>query len=136
MGALSILALILFLVRLNRAAHNDEVTFGEAILSDLDLITIAVPPALPVVLTAGVGFALSRLESQADVACIDAARVNIAGHVDCFCFDKTGTLSSDHLDFHGVDECSAAAPGAAPSQKQQPGFHGLQREVEVLSPPL
>ncbi|KAJ8531703.1 hypothetical protein ON010_g14258 [Phytophthora cinnamomi] len=129
MGALSILALILFLVRLNKAAHNDGVTFGEAILSGFELITIAVPPALPVVLTAGVGFALSRLESQADVACIDAARVNIAGHIDCFCFDKTGTLSSDHLDFHGMDECSAAA------QKQQPGFHGLQREVEVLSPP-
>ncbi|KAL4123768.1 hypothetical protein PRIC2_009614 [Phytophthora ramorum] len=31
--------------------------------------------------------------------------------------------------------CSAAAPGATPNQKHQPAFHGLQREVEVLSPP-
>ncbi|KAG7378117.1 Methyl-CpG-binding domain-containing protein 9 [Phytophthora pseudosyringae] len=135
LGALSVLAFILFVVRMNAAAHDQGVTYGEAILSGFELITIAVPPALPVVLTAGVGFALSRLESQADVACIDAARMNIAGHIDCFCFDKTGTLSSDHLDFHGVDECSAAAPGAASNQKQQPAFHGLQREVEVLSPP-
>jgi predicted P-type ATPase len=135
MGALSLLAFIMFLVRLNQATHDEGVSFGEALTSALDLVTIAVPPALPVVLTAGVGFALSRLESQADVACIDAARMNIAGHIDCFCFDKTGTLSSDHLDFHGVDECSAAAPGAAPTQKPQPAFHGLQREVEVLSLP-
>uniref|UniRef100_H3HBW6 Cation-transporting ATPase n=1 Tax=Phytophthora ramorum TaxID=164328 RepID=H3HBW6_PHYRM len=135
MIALSILAFIMFVVRLNEAVHDQGVSFGEAITSALDLVTIAVPPALPVVLTAGVGFALSRLESQADVACIDAGRMNIAGHIDCFCFDKTGTLSSDHLDFHGVDECSAAAPGATPNQKHQPAFHGLQREVEVLSPP-
>ncbi|KAL3664992.1 hypothetical protein V7S43_010167 [Phytophthora oleae] len=135
MGALSILAFILFVDRMHEAAQDTSVTFGEALLSAFDLITIAVPPALPVVLTAGVGFALSRLENQADVTCIDAARMNIAGHIDCFCFDKTGTLSSDHLDFHGVDECSAAAPGAASTQKHQPAFHGLQREVEVLSPP-
>lgn len=135
MGALSVLALILFLDRLNDAVHDQRVSFGQALLSAFDLVTIAVPPALPVVLTAGVGFALSRLESQANVTCIDAARVNVAGHIDCFCFDKTGTLSSDHLDFHGVDECSAAASGASLRQKQQPTFHGLQREAEVLSPP-
>ncbi|GMF35223.1 unnamed protein product [Phytophthora lilii] len=135
MGALSVLAFILFVVRMNEAANDKNVSLGQALLSAFDLVTIAVPPALPVVLTAGVGFALSRLESQADVACIDAARMNIAGHIDCFCFDKTGTLSSDHLDFHGVDECSASAPGAVPNQKHQSGFHGLQREVEVLSPP-
>ncbi|EEY59884.1 P-type ATPase (P-ATPase) Superfamily [Phytophthora infestans T30-4] len=128
MGALSTLAFILFVVRMNNAIHDQGVSFGRAFLSAFDLVTIAVPPALPVVLTAGVGFALSRLESQADVTCIDAARMNIAGHIDCFCFDKTGTLSSDHLDFHGVDECSA-------SNQKQPAFHGLQREVEVLSPP-
>ncbi|OWZ17871.1 P-type ATPase (P-ATPase) [Phytophthora megakarya] len=135
MGALSILAFILFVVRMHNAVQDDSVSFGRALLSAFDLVTIAVPPALPVVLTAGVGFALSRLESQADVACIDAARMNIAGHIDCFCFDKTGTLSSDHLDYHGVDECSVGAPEAAPTHKKQPAFHGLQREVEVLSPP-
>ncbi|RLN57949.1 hypothetical protein BBJ28_00002602 [Nothophytophthora sp. Chile5] len=129
MGALSVLAFVIFVHRLNEAAHADGVSFGEAITSALDLVTIAVPPALPVVLTAGVGFAISRLERQADVGCIDAARVNVAGHIDCFCFDKTGTLSSDHLDFHGVDECTSG------SATQKPGFLGLQREVEVLSLP-
>lgn len=134
MGALSLLALIMFVRRLAQAASDQGVSLSDAITSALDLVTIAVPPALPVVLTAGVGFALSRLETQADVGCIDAARVNIAGHIDCFCFDKTGTLSSDHLDFHGVDECNAAAASSA-SQKPSPTFHGLQREVEVLSLP-
>ncbi|KAL8003389.1 putative P-type ATPase, HAD superfamily, P-type ATPase, transmembrane domain superfamily [Plasmopara halstedii] len=135
MGALSVLAFILFLDRLDNALHDSNVSFGQALMSAFDLVTIAVPPALPVVLTAGVGFALSRLESQADVACIDAARMNVAGHIDCFCFDKTGTLSSNHLDYYGVDECSAAISDATRSQKQQPAFNGLQREVEVLSPP-
>ena len=56
-------------------------------MSSLDLVTIAVPPALPLILTVGIGFAMTRLEA-ADIFCINSQRINLAGHLDCFCFDK------------------------------------------------
>ncbi|DAZ92877.1 TPA: hypothetical protein N0F65_011580 [Lagenidium giganteum] len=122
LAALSFVALIAFIKRLVQASKSD-ISTGDAIVSSLDLVTIAVPPALPLVLTVGVGFALTRLEA-ADIFCINSQRINLSGHVDCFCFDKTGTLSSDHLDFQGVDECASGSNS----------FIGLQSEVDVLSP--
>lgn len=119
--ALSFVALLAFIKRLVQASKSD-ISTGDAVVSSLDLVTIAVPPALPLILTIGVGFALTRLEA-AGIFCINSQRINLAGHVDTFCFDKTGTLSSDHLDFQGVDECSTTTTS----------FLGLQSEVDVLS---
>lgn len=121
MAALSLVAILAFIKRMVQATKAG-VSTGEAVSSSLDLVTIAVPPALPLILTIGVGFALTRLEA-ADIFCINSQRVNLAGHLDTFCFDKTGTLSSDHLDFQGVDECAANTTT----------FSGLQSEVDVLS---
>ncbi|KAH9909822.1 hypothetical protein F4778DRAFT_712940 [Xylariomycetidae sp. FL2044] len=67
----------------------------------LDLITIAVPPALPATLTIGTNFALSRLK-QKKIFCISPQRVNVGGKIDVMCFDKTGTLTEDGLDILGV----------------------------------
>ncbi|KAF1328153.1 P-type atpase, partial [Globisporangium splendens] len=122
LGALSFVALLAFIKRLVQASKSSSVSMGDAVVSSLDLVTIAVPPALPLILTIGVGFALTRLEAM-DIFCINSQRINLAGHVDCFCFDKTGTLSCDHLDFQGVDECSTTTAS----------FVGLQSEVDVLS---
>ena len=89
----------------------------------LDLITIVVPPALPIVLTVGMVCAVDRLKNHR-ISCIspsrfvdtpsvinrkwfgltEGVRVNVAGKVDCFCFDKTGTLTMDGLDVLGVRE--------------------------------
>lgn len=121
MWALSFVAVLAFIKRVVQATKAGIDT-GEAIVSGLDLITIAVPPALPLILTIGVGFALTRLEASG-IFCINSQRINLAGHLECFCFDKTGTLSSDHLDFQGVDESTSASVS----------FIGLQNEVEVLS---
>ncbi|GAB9472053.1 P-type atpase [Globisporangium polare] len=121
LGALSFVALLAFVKRLVQASKSD-ISTGDAVVSSLDLVTIAVPPALPLILTIGVGFALTRLEA-AGIFCINSQRINVAGHVDTFCFDKTGTLSCDHLDFQGVDECSTTTTS----------FLGLQSEVDVLS---
>lgn len=123
MAALSVVAILAFIKRLAQASNSEaNVSTGDAIVSSLDLVTIAVPPALPLILTIGVGFALTRLEASG-IFCINSQRVNLAGHLDCFCFDKTGTLSTDHLDFQGVDECASGSPV----------FVGLQSEVDVLS---
>ncbi|EGZ11612.1 hypothetical protein PHYSODRAFT_376404, partial [Phytophthora sojae] len=81
--------------------------FFDTMLHSLDLITIAVPPALPLVLSSGIGFAMQRLQKRG-VFCIDSRRVNSCGQVTCYCFDKTGTLTQEHLSFVGVDDPEAA----------------------------
>ncbi|KAJ3342837.1 DNA-directed RNA polymerase III core subunit ret1 [Gonapodya sp. JEL0774] len=77
------------------------------LLGSLDLITVAgkknVPPALPVVLTVGVGLAISRLRRKR-VFCIDPQRVNFAGRINVACWDKTGTLTGSSLMFSAVDK--------------------------------
>ncbi|KAE9038479.1 putative cation-transporting ATPase 13A4 [Phytophthora rubi] len=81
--------------------------FFDTMLHSLDLITIAVPPALPLVLSSGIGFAMQRLQKRG-IFCIDSRRVNSCGQVTCYCFDKTGTLTQEHLSFVGVDDPEAA----------------------------
>jgi len=58
----------------------------------LNLFAIAVPPALPAAVGAGVIFAQKRLKDL-KIFCISPARINIAGRITNFVFDKTGTLT-------------------------------------------
>ncbi|XP_052082526.1 polyamine-transporting ATPase 13A3-like isoform X6 [Mytilus californianus] len=74
---------------------------SDIILRALDLITIAVPPALPAALTIGIVFAQYRLKKQL-VYCISPRSINVSGSINAFCFDKTGTLTEDGLDMHIV----------------------------------
>lgn len=53
----------------------------------LDLITIAVPPALPAAMTVGRMYAQSRLQKK-DIYCISPRTINVSGSTDCVCFDK------------------------------------------------
>uniref|UniRef100_A0A0B6ZE45 Cation-transporting ATPase n=1 Tax=Arion vulgaris TaxID=1028688 RepID=A0A0B6ZE45_9EUPU len=71
------------------------------IIRSLDLVTIAVPPALPAALAVGVVFSQSRLQDQ-NVYCISPRGISISGTINTCCFDKTGTLTEDGLDMHGV----------------------------------
>jgi cation-transporting ATPase 13A2 len=66
----------------------------------LDLLTICVPPALPAAMTCGVVFAIQRLKKQ-NIYCISPNRVNVAGRVTAFVFDKTGTITEDSLSVMG-----------------------------------
>jgi len=70
-----------------------------------DLVTVAVPPALPIALTIGVAFAVQRLKKYR-ISCIAPSRVNLAGRVNVLCFDKTGTLTEEGLDVSSVQEAS------------------------------
>ncbi|XP_040284277.1 probable cation-transporting ATPase 13A4 [Bufo bufo] len=74
---------------------------GEVVKKALDVITIAVPPALPAALTAGIIYAQKRLEKYG-IFCISPQRINLCGSVNLFCFDKTGTLTEDGLDLWGI----------------------------------
>ena len=66
------------------------------IKESLDLITIAVPPALPAAMSIGVAFAVQRLR-RAQIFCISPPRVNVSGMIQLMVFDKTGTLTEDGL---------------------------------------
>lgn len=67
----------------------------------LDLITIAVPPALPIAMSIATAFSVRRLKGLS-IYCTSPQRINVCGRIDVMCFDKTGTLTEDHLDVYGL----------------------------------
>ncbi|XP_007946210.1 probable cation-transporting ATPase 13A4 [Orycteropus afer afer] len=73
----------------------------EVVKKALDVITIAVPPALPAALTTGIIYAQRRLQKRG-IFCISPQRINVCGQLNLICFDKTGTLTRDGLDLWGV----------------------------------
>ncbi|ETE60920.1 putative cation-transporting ATPase 13A4, partial [Ophiophagus hannah] len=74
---------------------------GEVVKKALDVITIAVPPALPAALTTGIIYTQRRLKKKG-IFCISPQRINVCGQLNLVCFDKTGTLTEDGLDLWGV----------------------------------
>ena len=78
-----------------------QVPVSDILLKALDLITIIIPPALPMAMTIGVIFAQSRLK-KSNIYCISPRSINISGCINCVCFDKTGTLTEDDLNFSEV----------------------------------
>uniref|UniRef100_A0A8C2VVI1 Cation-transporting ATPase n=1 Tax=Chinchilla lanigera TaxID=34839 RepID=A0A8C2VVI1_CHILA len=77
---------------------------GDVVKKALDVITIAVPPALPAALTTGIIYAQRRLKKRG-IFCISPQRITVCGQLNLVCFDKTGTLTCDGLDLWGVVPC-------------------------------
>jgi len=77
-----------------RACTGEEI--GGIIQRGCDMVTIVVPPALPLALTVGVIYATQALRKQ-KLFCISPPKINLAGKVNAVCFDKTGTLTTDGL---------------------------------------
>ncbi|KAM8862971.1 polyamine-transporting ATPase 13A2 [Spinachia spinachia] len=98
-----------------------DVTWLELVIRSLDLVTIAVPPALPAAITTGTIYAQRRLKKQG-IFCISPPRINICGKISLFCFDKTGTLTEEGLDVWGVMEGGTA------------GFSELVPDPRLLAP--
>lgn len=99
-GILFLLAMVGFAVTLMYMLRHEELV-KDIVLRALDMITIAVPPALPMAMGVGTVFGLYRLAKQ-DVHCITPQRINMAGKVNTMVFDKTGTLTEDGYDFIGA----------------------------------
>ncbi|KAJ6655499.1 hypothetical protein lerEdw1_005077 [Lerista edwardsae] len=74
---------------------------GEVVKKTLDVITIAVPPALPAALTTGILYTQRRLKRRG-IFCLSPQRINVCGQLNLVCFDKTGTLTEDGLDLKGI----------------------------------
>ncbi|XP_029291341.1 polyamine-transporting ATPase 13A2 isoform X2 [Cottoperca gobio] len=100
---------------------RSNATWVELVIRSLDIVTIAVPPALPAAITTGTIYAQHRLKRQG-IFCISPPRINICGKVSLFCFDKTGTLTEEGLDVWGVMEGGPA------------GFSELVLDPRLLPP--
>ena len=70
------------------------------ILTACDIVTIAVPPALPAAICIGLEMSMRRLRRLC-IYCTSPSRINPAGQLDLVCFDKTGTLTTDRIDVVG-----------------------------------
>ena len=101
LGILAVVGLLAFVNRVIQQLGNG-ISFWNTLLTSADLITIAVPPALPLVLTVGIVLSVDRLR-KSKIFCINPERINFAGRIDTMCWDKTGTLTSPTLQFSGVD---------------------------------
>lgn len=73
----------------------------DLVVKFLDLITVTVPPGLPVSMTFGIVHAVQKLKNK-NIFCISPNKVIMGGLVDFICFDKTGTLTEDFMDFKCV----------------------------------
>lgn len=69
---------------------QENEAFEEIFLRSMDLVTIAVPPALPAALTIGIVFAQSRLK-KSQIYCISPRSINVSGTINIVCFDKVKT---------------------------------------------
>ena len=70
-----------------------------------DLITIVVPPALPAAMTIGIVLANQRLKPK-NIFCISPRTINVAGSVNCACFDKEQfILLLDCIKIHELHYC-------------------------------
>lgn len=93
-----------YCIRLYMARNVDVETI---LLRTLDIITIVIPPALPLAMTAGTVYSQARLKKQ-NIFCISPQRINVCGKLKLICFDKTGTLTDDGLTMDGCIECRNA----------------------------
>ncbi|KAF8560477.1 hypothetical protein P879_07776 [Paragonimus westermani] len=138
LGGLSVLgfAVSVFLM------HRSGVETGRIVLRALDLITIVVPPALPVAMTVAIVFAQRRLRGH-NIYCINPSAINVCGVINVACFDKTGTLTEDGMDLWGVvpnNQGNFGEPQMNPSEfehgpllEAMASCHSLTRIEGVLS---
>ncbi|GLE00553.1 hypothetical protein PINS_up009310 [Pythium insidiosum] len=71
-----------------------------AFIYGLFMFSAVLNPLLPVVITIGQVNAAKRLKLQS-IFCLNPNRITLAGKVRVFCFDKTGTITKQGLDFRG-----------------------------------
>lgn len=88
----------------------------EVVKKALDVITIAVPPALPAALSTGIIYAQRRLKKKG-IFCISPQRINVCGQLNLVCFDKVCV-------FHPHYHCCFLS--SLPSGRGDPTFLGQQ----------
>ena len=95
MGVMTFLTFVAFFFTIPKLIHFNYAS-TEIFFRTIDLITIAVPPSLPAVLSSCIIFSVRRL-SQRGILCIHPKRISICGRIKTVVFDKTGTLTEESL---------------------------------------
>jgi len=132
-AALFTLSLIGFAISVWQLKAVQDASPKTIVLRALDLITIVVPPSLPLALTVGINFALVWLKHE-KIFCIAPSRINMAGKVRLMCFDKTGTLTAESLVFMGVfPSANPGGSGAAPAPARFGRFQSPSARVGRLN---
>ena len=70
------------------------------LLKSLEILFMAVPPELPVIISMGLIFSMQKLKDNS-IYCINSQKIRTAGLVSIMVFDKTGTLTEDGLSVDG-----------------------------------
>jgi cation-transporting ATPase 13A3/4/5 len=96
---LSVISYCILIAKLHQ--YTDATTL---VIKFLDLITITVPPGLPVSMTFGIIFALEKMSAK-KIFCSSPNKVIMGGMTNHVCFDKTGTLTEDFMDFNCLVLC-------------------------------
>ena len=73
-------------------------THYEIIIILLNLITILVPPILPICINIGKMNSNRKLKKR-NIKCINKEKLNLAGTIDTICLEASGFLSNDIIDF-------------------------------------
>ena len=94
-GGMVLLALLGFIGTIPSFISH-HFTLEATILRFLDLVTTAVPPALPSVLISGLIYSIERLR-QHDIYCISPYSLHLSGIIKTVVFDKTGTLTDNSI---------------------------------------
>jgi cation-transporting P-type ATPase 13A2 len=76
-------------------------TAADLIQKFVTMVTITIPPQIPVSMTFGIIYAVERL-SKKGIYCIEQNKVIVGGSIELCCFDKTGTLTEDYMDLYGI----------------------------------
>ncbi|RMX43708.1 hypothetical protein pdam_00006345 [Pocillopora damicornis] len=85
-GLMTILAMVGFSYSVYISVVNG-MSVGKILVRSLDIITIAVPPALPAAMSVGIVYALQRLKKK-QIYCINPSRISVCGKLKLICFDK------------------------------------------------
>ena len=93
-----LVGLFIFIILHNREDNNESKSiFFQNIL---DLLTVVVPPSLPLSLTLGTFYYQYYLINK-KISCSGVYRLMAAGKINKLIFDKTGTLTEEDLELYG-----------------------------------
>eukprot|EP00121_Abeoforma_whisleri_P017044 Awhi_evm1s15625 len=99
LGVYSIVASIISICFIiNSGSNSSWVTMWAYVIFTVSQV---MSPLLPVALQVGQIRSCQRLKEK-DVYCVNPGRIAISGKIRIFCFDKTGTLNKDGMDFSAV----------------------------------
>lgn len=104
-GAICTVATLLALI----SFRNTTASLRDVLFRSLDLISIGIPPALPLTLSIGIALALRRLKDKG-ILCLSPMAVIAAGKTSLICFDKTGTLTEETMQFEGTVNPGSSVP--------------------------